>query len=178
MSGRTWILSAALMACAVGCRPVDPPPVPPADPPPANMPPANMPPVYPRSTISDPNIAKAASEFAQWVSQQQVDGTSIFEKVEVLPPVQSLEPYGIGTYQRELRLPVILTTGPAWDSLSEEHREKVTAKMFTELSGRLEAARPESPLRPTVTVQTPQGLELAWVNKLTPGRRLLHGDGE
>jgi hypothetical protein len=156
------------MACAVGCEPAAPPPVPPTD----------MPHVYPRSTISDPNVAEAASEFTEWINQQQVNGASVFEKIEVLPPVQSLEPYGNGTYQRELRLPVILTTGPAWDTLSDEHREEVAAAMFTELSGRLEASGTESPLRPTVTIQTPQGLELAWINNVTPGRRLLHGDGE
>jgi len=168
MRGRTWILNAALMACVVGCRPVAPPPVPTAD----------MPPVYPRSTINDPKVAEAASEFTKWINQQQVNGKPIFEKIEVLPPVQSLEPYGIGTYQRALRLPIVLTTGPAWATLSEEHREEVTAATFTNLSGRLEAARTESSLRPTVTIQTPQGLELAWVNQITPGRRLLHGDGE
>jgi hypothetical protein len=148
----------------------------PAAPPP--VPTTDMPPVYPRSTISDPRVAEVASEFAKWGDQQQFDGKPAFQKIEVLPPVQSLEPYGIGTYQRSLRLPVVITTGPGWDGLPADHREEVTAALFTKLLNQLEAARPEPAIRPTVTIQTPEGLELAWVNSLSPGRRLLHGDGE
>jgi len=168
MRGRTWIMNAALLACAVGCRPAAPPPISTA----------NLPPVYPRATINDPQVAEAAGEFKEWVNQQQAHGKPIFSKIEVLPPVPTLEPYGIGTYQKALRLPVVLTTGPGWATLPAERREEVTAATFTDLSGRLTEAKVESPLRPTVTIQTPEGLELAWVNNIPPGRRLLHGDGE
>jgi hypothetical protein len=137
-----------------------------------------MPPVYPRSTINDPQVADAAGQFTKWVNEQQVQAQPVFEKLEVVPPVATLEPYGIGTYQKALRLPVVLTTGPGWSSLPAERREKVVAAAFANLSERLAATRTEPALRPTVTIQTPEGLELAWVNALSPGRRLLHGDGE
>lgn len=162
------VLKIAFLACALGCRPAAPPPVSTAD----------MPPVYPRSVINDSKVAEVAEEFTRWGHQQQLEGQPAFEKIEVLPPVQSLEPYGIGTYQRSLRLPVILTIGAGWRALSEERREETTAAIFTHLTARLESARPENAIRPTVTIQSPEGLELAWVNNLAPGRRLLHGDGE
>ena len=168
ISGRTWIMNAALLVCAVGCRPPAPPPVSTAD----------LPPVYPRATITDPKVSEAAEEFTTWIGQQQADGNPIFGRIEVLPPVQTLEPYGIGTYQKVFRLPVILTTGAGWTALPADHREEITATAFNDLTDRLAKSKTEPALRPTVTIQTPQGLELAWVNNLTPGRRLLHGDGE
>jgi hypothetical protein len=33
-------------------------------------------------------------------------------------------------------------------------------------------------VRATVTVQTPQGLELCWINDVEPGRKLLHGEDQ
>lgn len=167
MRGRAWIMYPALLACAVGCRPAPPPP--PAD---------NLPPVYPRAIINDPKVAEIASEFTAWTDQQQAGGKPVFSRIEVLPPVPTLEPYGIGTYQKVSRLPIILTTGPGWATLPAESREEITAAAFTDVSDRLQGARIEPALRPTVTIQTPEGLELAWVNTITPGRRLLHGDGE
>jgi hypothetical protein len=123
-------------------------------------------------------VAEAARGFTAWAEQQQIGNKPVFGQVEVLPPVPTLQPYGIGTYQKVSRLPVILTTGPGWAALPTGRREAVVVAAFTDLSDRLAGAKADPPLRPTVTVQTPEGLELAWVNDMTPGRRLLHGDGE
>jgi len=163
------ILSVGALAIATGCKPPPPPPQAPAA--------GNLPPAYPRSTITDPKVADAARAFTAWVQEQQASGKPVFDKVEVLPPVPTLLPYGIGTYQKVPRLPVVLTTGPGWKELSADRREAMTAAAFVDLSDRLTAAK-VNPLLPTVTIQTPQGLELAWVNDVPPGRRLLHGDGE
>jgi hypothetical protein len=137
-----------------------------------------LPPAYPRATITDPKVAEVARKFGSWVEQQQANGTPVFERVEVLPPVPTLQPYGVGTYQKVPRLPVVLTTGSVWSTLPANRREALTAAAFTELSARLLEAKTDPPLRPTVTIQTREGLELAWVNEVSPGRRLLHGDGE
>jgi hypothetical protein len=123
-------------------------------------------------------VAEAARKFTSWVEQQQANNTQVFERIEVLPPVPTLQPYGVGTYQKAPRLPVVLTTGSVWPTLSADRREALTAAAFNELSARLLEAKTDPPLRPTVTIQTRDGLELAWVNELSPGRRLLHGDGE
>ncbi|MCE9561669.1 MAG: hypothetical protein K8U57_06400 [Planctomycetes bacterium] len=169
MSQHTRSILATALIIATGCKPAPPPPQTPAA--------GNLPPAYPRSTITDPKVADAARGFTTWVEQQQANGKPVFERVEVLPPVPTLLPYGIGTYQKVPRLPVVLTTGPGWTALPANQREALTAAAFTDLSERLTTAK-VGPLLPTVTIQTPQGLELAWVNDLPPGRRLLHGDGE
>jgi hypothetical protein len=98
--------------------------------------------------------------------------------VEVLPPAPTLLPYGVGTYQKQLRLPAILITGPGWRALSAGDREALAGRAFQELSRLLESGAKESGVRATVTVQTPQGLELCWINELEPGRKLLHGEDE
>ena len=49
---------------------------------------------------------------------------------------------------------------------------------FQELSRLLESRASAFAVRATVTVQTPQGLELGWINNLEPGRKLLHGADE
>ena len=90
----------------------------------------------------------------------------MFDRVEVLLPVPTLQPYGVGTYQKVPRLPVVLTTGPGWTALPAEP-PRGTAAAFTDLSERLSDARITPPLRPTVTVQTREGLELAWVNEVS-----------
>jgi hypothetical protein len=161
-----WLLIAGL-AFAGGCRPSHPPT--PAD---------ELPPAYPRSTITDPKVAEVARAFTAWAEQRRAGGQPVFARVEVLPPVPILQPYGVGTYQKEPRLPVILTTGPGWAALSADRREAITAEVFEDLTNRLSVAKPAPPLKPTLTVQTREGLELAWVNDVLPGRRLLHGDGE
>ena len=103
---------------------------------------------------------------------------AVFGRVEVLPPAPTLLPYGIGTYQKQLRLPAILITGPGWRALTGDDREALAARAFQELSRLLESSASTSAVRATVTVQTPQGLELCWINDLEPGRKLLHGEDE
>ena len=56
--------------------------------------------------------------------------------------------------------------------------EALAARAFQELSRLLESSASASTVRATVTVQTPQGLELCWINDLEPGRKLLHGEDE
>ena len=157
------------LVLAAGCRPSSTASVPA---------PADLPPAYQRSTITDPKVAAAARGFTDWADQQQANGKPVFERVEVLPPIPTLLPYGIGTYQKVPRLPVVLTTGPGWTNLTADRREAMTAAAFTDLGERLEAARTTPPIKPTVTIQTQDGLCLAWVNDIPPGRKLLHGDGE
>ena len=100
----------------------------------------------------------------------------LFSRVEVLPPTRTVLPYGVGAFQQELRLPTILTTGPGWASQNPEEKEAVAAQAFRELSQGIEALKLDPPLRPTLTIQTPSGLELAWMNDLDEGRRNIHGD--
>ena len=85
-------------------------------------------------------------------------------------------PYGVGAYQQEPRLPAILTTGPGWASQEPEEKEAVAAQAFRKLSQGIEALKLDPPLRPTLTIQTPSGLELAWMNDLNEGRKNIHGD--
>ena len=111
-------------------------------------------------------------------AQQKVEARPTFDRVEVLPPAPTLLPYGIGTYQKQLRLPAILITGPGWRTLSRDDREALAAGAFKELSRLLESSASGSVTRATVTIQTPQGLELGWINVLEPGRTLLHGEDD
>ena len=94
----------------------------------------------------------------------------------MLPPTQTVLPYGVGAYQQEPRLPAILTIGPGWASQEPEEKEAAAAQAFRKLSLGLEALKLDPPLRPTLTIQTPSGLELAWMNDLNEGRRNIHGD--
>lgn len=178
MTGTHWVVGILSLASSPwmmnGCRPVARPPVPSV----LSQTQTELPPAYPRATIANPKTAEAARGFTTWVDQQKNDDKPVFGKIEVLPPVPTLEPYGIGTYQKFPRLPVLLTTGPGWDGLPADRREEIAAEAFRDLSGRLDEVRVEPRLRPTVTIQTPNGLELAWINDIVPGRRLLHGDGE
>jgi hypothetical protein len=63
-----------------------------------------LPPAYPRTQILDPKLAEVARSFAAWAGEQKVGEQPLFGRVEVLPPVETLLPYGIGTYQKEPRL--------------------------------------------------------------------------
>lgn len=167
---RKWVpIVIVTLSVSAGCQRTAAPPAPAT---------ADLPPAYPRALITDPRVAQAAQEFRDWVDQQKAGEQPVFGRVEILPPLPTLQPYGIGTYEKVPRLPAILTTGPGWATLPKERREALTAAAFTDLTERLAAISEEPPLRPTITIQTPQGLELAWVNSIIPGRRLLHGDGE
>jgi hypothetical protein len=138
----------------------------------------DLPPAYTRDKILDPKLAEVARAFKAWAGEQKVQTGSTFGSVEVLPPAATLLPYGIGTYQKQMRLPAILITGPGWRSLAADDREALAARAFQKLSRLLESSAGASAVRATVTIQTPQGLELCWINDLEPGRKLLHGEDE
>lgn len=132
----------------------------------------DLPSAYPRGQINDPKLAEAAQGFATWAKAQVAEGQPIYQRVEILPPADTLLPYGIGAFQKETRLPAILTVGQGWQSLKPQVREETLATAFRELVSRLT----NFAIKPTLTVQTSQGLELAWVNDLIPGQKLLHGE--
>ena len=139
----------------------------------------NLPQAYARSQINDPGLQQFAEEFKAWALQQTTGGATpglLFKRVEVLPPTRTVLPYGVGAFEQELRLPTILTTGPGWASQNPEEKEAVAVHAFRELSRGIEALKLDPPLRPTLTIQTPSGLELAWMNDLNEGRRNIHGD--
>jgi hypothetical protein len=166
---RAWpviALSAAAVLASTGCER------------PAVAPAGDLPPAYTRDKILDPKLADVARAFTAWAGEQKVQAGAVFGGVEVLPPAPTLLPYGIGTYQKQLRLPAILITGPGWRALASDDREALAARAFQELSRLLESSASASIVRATVTVQTPQGLELCWINDLEPGRKLLHGEDE
>ena len=54
----------------------------------------------------------------------------------------------------------------------------MAARVFLELSARLSPPfSRELPIRPSVTIQTPQGLESrAWINQIEQGEKYLHGE--
>ena len=136
----------------------------------------DLPPAYTRDKILDPKLAEVARAFTAWAGEQKVQAGAIFGRVEVLAPAPTLLPYGIGTYQKQLRLPAILTTGPGWRDLAGDDREALAARAFQELSRLLDSSASAAAVQATLTIQTPQGLELCWINELEPGRKLLHGE--
>ena len=144
----------------------------------APAPSGDLPPAYTRDKILDPKLAEVARAFTAWAGEQKVQAGAIFSRVEVLPPAPTLLPYGIGTYQKQLRLPAILTTGPGWRALAGDDREALAARAFQKLSRLLESSAGAAAVKATLTIQTPQGLELCWINELEPGRKLLHGEVE
>ena len=138
-----------------------------------------LPQAYARSQINDPGLRRFAWEFEQWALQRKTVGVSsspVFKRVEVLPPTRTVLPYGVGAYQQEPRLPVILTVGAGWAKLNPNAKEAIAAQVFERLSQGLEALRLDPALRPTLTIQTPSGLELTWMNDLTERWRNIHGD--
>jgi hypothetical protein len=166
---RAWpviALSVAIVLASTGCERR------------AAAPAGDLPPAYTRDKILDPKLAEVARAFIAWTGAQKVQAGAVFGRVEVLPPAPTLLPYGVGTYQKQLRLPVILITGPGWRALAADDREALAARAFQELSRLLESGSKEPAVRATVTIQTPQGLELCWINDVEPGRKLLHGEIE
>lgn len=159
------LISASL---TTGCRRTAPSPA---------MAEKGLPPAYTRNQITDPALRKVAEAIQTWALQQTGDGGQpLYGRVEVLPPVQTVQPYGIGVFQQEPRLPIILTTGAGWASLEIAAKEAKTAQAFHDFSERLQALKRETPLQPTLTIQSPQGMELAWVNRLVPNGKNVHGD--
>jgi hypothetical protein len=136
-------------------------------------------PAYTRNQIIDPALRKIAEAIQTWAAEQTGSGgQKLYSRAEVLPPAQTVQPYGVGAYQQEPRLPVILTTGPGWAGLKVPEKETKVAQAFTEFSRRLQSLQREPPLRPTLTIQTPQGMELGWINHVDPGGKNLHGDDD
>jgi hypothetical protein len=136
-----------------------------------------LPPAYTRNQIVDPELRTLAEEIQKWAAQQAgTEGQPLYSRCEVLPVAQTVQPYGVGAYQQEPRLPVILTTGPGWAGLQPEEKEARAAQAFRTFSERLLVPKRQPLLRPTVTIQTPQGMELAWINHLDPSGKNLHGD--
>jgi hypothetical protein len=166
ISIRGLTFAAAAWLALPGCRRAAPAP-----------PPQALPPAYTSNQIVDPALARVAEQIKSWAAQQLGAGRqALYSHTEVLAPVQTVQPYGIGAYEQELRLPVILRTGPGWAALAPEDKEAKVAAAFRHLSEQLQAVKREPPLRPTLTVQTPQGMELAWVNHLEPNGKNVHGD--
>jgi hypothetical protein len=136
-----------------------------------------LPLAYTRNQITDPALRKVAEEIQSWTVQQVgAGGQALYSRVEVLPTAQTVQPYGVGAFQQEPRLPVILTTGAGWDGLQTAEKEAKAAQAFRDVSTRLQALKRQPPLLPTLTLQTPQGMELAWINHLDPSGKHLHGD--
>ncbi|APW63473.1 hypothetical protein [Paludisphaera borealis] len=136
-----------------------------------------LPPAYTSNQITDPALLDVTEEVQTWTSQQADDGQKpLYSHAEVLSPVPIVQPYGVGVFQQEVRLPVIFTTGPGWNSLKLAEKEAAVALAYREIAVRLQALNHEPALQPTLTVQTPQGMELAWINRLDPGGKNVHGD--
>lgn len=137
----------------------------------------DLPSAYTSNHINDPALRMIAQEIqTQTLQQVGTGGQPLYSRAEVLPPVPTVQPYGVGVFQQEVRLPVILTTGPGWASLKPEDKEKTVAQAFREISERLRTFKREPALRPTLTVQTPEGMELTWINHLDPSGKNVHGD--
>jgi hypothetical protein len=146
-----------------------------APPPPGGAPAV---PVESRTAITDPKLKAVVEGWHDWVLQQKPApaGPPLFSRAEILPVTVTTLPYGVGAYQQQPRLPVILTTGPGWSALKSEQKEEQTARAYRELEDRLRKAGLALECRPTLTLQTPQGLLLAWVNEVSDVRKLIHGD--
>ena len=139
---RAWpviALSVAAVMASTGCER------------PAVAPAGDLPPAYTRDKILDPKLAEVARAFIAWAGEQKVQAGAVFGKIEVLPPAPTLLPYGIGTYQKELRLPAILITGPGWRALTGDDREALAARAFQELSRLLESSASVAAVRASVT---------------------------
>jgi universal stress protein E len=138
-----------------------------------------LPDAYPRAQFNDPRLRALAQEFQTWALGQRSAGAApapLFSRVEVQPTTRTVLPYGVGAYQQEPRLPVILTTGAGWPAQEPEEKEAAAARAYRKLSRALDDLKLDPPLRPTLTIQTPSGLELAWINDRVEGRKNIHGD--
>jgi hypothetical protein len=161
---RTPSLGLAALALVAGCRPI-------------HEQPQGLPPAYTFNRIEDPDLLRAVEEVRGWAAEQSGAGEqALYSKIEILPPVPTVQPYGVGVYQQEVRLPVILTTGPGWKGLSPDEKEAKVADAFREAAERLSPLNRGPLLQPTLTIQTPEGIELSWVNHLDVGGKNVHGD--
>lgn len=165
---RSWRVAivglSMLSLAALGCQP------------PVSRP-ASMPPAYTSNQITDPALQKIAEEIHSWASRRPGAGEKpLYSRVEVLPPVPIVQPYGVGVFQEEMRLSVILTTGPGWGGMKLIQKEAAVVDAFRHISEQLLTLNHEPPLEPTLTIQTPQGMELTWINRLVPNGKYVHGD--
>lgn len=136
-----------------------------------------LPPAYTSNQITDPALHTVVDEIQSWAAQRAGAAQKpLYSRVEVLPPVPIVQPYGVGVFQQEVRLPVILTTGPGWTGMKLAEKEAAVAQAFHHISERLQALNRKSALQSTLTVQTPQGMELTWMNQLDPSGKNVHGD--
>lgn len=173
IDGIRSLIVAALPAClfialssSVGCQQALPPP-----------PAKELPPAYTSNQITDPALLHVSEEIRELVTKQiGAGGKPLFSSTEVLVPAWTVQPYGVGSFQQELRLPVILTTGLGWAGLKRDDKEAKVAETFNAVSAKLATLKRETPLWPTLTIQTPQGLELAWINHLDASGKNLHGE--
>jgi hypothetical protein len=135
-----------------------------------------LPPAYTYNQITDPALREVADEIQSWASRLAgADQKPLYSRIEILSPVPIVQPYGVGVFQEEVRLPVIFTTGPGWAGAKLAEKEAEVARTFVHISGLLKPLNHEPALRPTLTVQTPEGIELSWINHLDPSGKNVHG---
>ncbi len=162
---RSLLAAPLLGLAALGCGPERPPAT------------GALAPAYTFNQITDPALLNVVEEVKNWASQQvAADQKPLYSRIEVLHPVPIVQPYGVGVFQQEVRLPVIFTTGPGWDDLPLVKKEEAAAQAFRDISEHLQGLDHEPRLQPTLTIQTPEGMELAWINRLEPGGKNIHGD--
>jgi hypothetical protein len=137
----------------------------------------SLPPAYPRTSITDPATQQGVKALEAAVNAMKgSDGQPLYAGVEILPPTRTVLPYGVGRYQQQTRLPVILTTGPVWAKLDTTRREALVRQTHQECLQALERSACKLPL--TLTVQEPRGWQVAWLNDPEPGRSTFVGDAD
>ena len=137
----------------------------------------DLPPAYPRSAITDPATVRAIQVLEAMVARlQDPDKQPLYSAVEIMPPTRTVLPYGVGRYEQQVRLPVILTTGMGWGKLDSTARETQVRKIHADCLAVLQREGCKLPL--TLTVQEPRGWQVAWLNDANPGKTIFVGDGD
>lgn len=161
------LILAVVALAGSGCR--RSPPAPAAE--------KDLPPAYMSNQITDPALRGIAERIKKWALEQKgADRKPLYSRAEILPPARTVQPYGVGAYQQEPRLPVVLITGEGWPGLKNADKEAKVKEAFEEIEKQLRTLERQPPLRPTLTIQTPQGMELGWINHLDASGKNLHGD--
>jgi hypothetical protein len=136
---------------------------------------ASAEPVYPRSTISDPETKRVAAIVRNlFLERQTRKGEKLFSSCDILPPARSVLPYGVGQYEQQLRLPIIVTTATAWDRLDGPGRRSILADLH-ESSIRYIAEVPALK-GPSITVVNSKGWQVAWLTSLSTADGMFLGD--